>query len=178
MKTCTICGEEKSLKDFARRTKAKDGYKNKCKKCYNEWSRVRYKELWSISKRKKWNEDAEYREERLRWHREYNKTPQRREYSSRYNQNSGYKLRSEFLEVYGHACACCGEPREEFLSLDHVFGGGNKDRKARGRLAIYKDALRDGAPHPEFRILCHNCNQAFGYYGYCPHSLEDKESIS
>lgn len=22
---------------------------------------------------------------------------------------------------------------------------------------------------PGFRVLCHNCNQARGFYGYCPH---------
>lgn len=25
-----------------------------------------------------------------------------------------------------------------------------------------------------FRVLCHNCNSAHGYYGYCPHDVGEK----
>lgn len=28
---------------------------------------------------------------------------------------------------------------------------------------------RNGYPKG-FRVLCHNCNMAIGFYGYCPHS--------
>jgi hypothetical protein len=27
---------------------------------------------------------------------------------------------------------------------------------------------RQGYP-PGYRVLCHNCNSAYGYYGHCPH---------
>jgi hypothetical protein len=32
---------------------------------------------------------------------------------------------------------------------------------------LIREKLPDG-----FRVLCHNCNQAIGYYGVCPHESE------
>jgi hypothetical protein len=67
-------------------------------------------------------------------------------------------------------CACCGERRFEFLAIDHIGGGGNKHRKkvgAESNLAYW--LTRNGLPNG-FRVLCHNCNMAIGFYGYCPHN--------
>jgi len=69
-------------------------------------------------------------------------------------------------------CACCGEGHIEFLSIDHIGGGGGKHRKAVGN--FYAWILREDFP-PGFRVLCHNCNQALGLFGACPHESE-KES--
>jgi hypothetical protein len=67
-----------------------------------------------------------------------------------------------------NCCDCCGENKIEFLSLDHINGGGGKHRKEIGSsnlpFWLIKNKFPDG-----FRILCHNCNQALGHYGYCPH---------
>lgn len=64
-------------------------------------------------------------------------------------------------------CACCHETTLEFLSLDHIHGGGYQQRKAiRGSWWMWLRRMK----YPEgFRVLCHNCNQAYGMYGYCPH---------
>ena len=29
-----------------------------------------------------------------------------------------------------------------------------------------------GFPKDKYRLLCHNCNQSMGWYGYCPHQKE------
>ena len=65
-------------------------------------------------------------------------------------------------------CACCGEVMMEFLSIDHVNGGGGKHRKEIGSANVYRWLRRQGYPDG-FRVLCHNCNQAMGNFGYCPH---------
>lgn len=65
-------------------------------------------------------------------------------------------------------CACCGERQLEFLSIDHVNGGGTKHRKKIGNKNIYLWIVQNSYPDG-FRVLCHNCNQAFGFFGYCPH---------
>jgi hypothetical protein len=78
--------------------------------------------------------------------------------------------RRQVLDAYGGKCACCGVSDWQFLAVDHKFGGGEKHRKtSRGwgdglMLAIIKSNYP-----PEYRVLCHNCNQAKGYYGACPH---------
>jgi len=81
--------------------------------------------------------------------------------------NSHNQLRKLVLEAYGNRCACCGEAHPEFLAIDHIHGCSGKQRLPTHRL--YR-MLRDlGYPKDEFRLLCHNCNQSRGYYGYCPH---------
>ena len=81
------------------------------------------------------------------------------------------------LEVMAHycegepSCACCGENHPYFLSIDHINGGGGKHRASISDTNFYRFLKREGYPEG-YRILCHNCNQAFGYYGYCPHQKE------
>src|SRR5436853_1904161 len=46
------------------------------------------------------------------------------------------KLRLEVLKAYGGlapACACCGEGHIQFLTIDHVEGGGRMHRRKIGR---------------------------------------------
>ncbi len=81
------------------------------------------------------------------------------------------KTRTEVLEAYGNCCTCCGETQYEFLALDHIDGGGNAHRKAIGSRWIYHDIKKRGFP-PGFQVLCHNCNQAKGFYGVCPHMAQ------
>lgn len=88
------------------------------------------------------------------------------------------RSRRQVLEHYGGTpprCACCGETTFEFLALDHTDGGGTKHRREHtnglGGLKTYRWAIRNGFPSI-FRVLCHNCNSAFGFYGYCPHQTE------
>jgi hypothetical protein len=80
-------------------------------------------------------------------------------------------LRKEVLQYYGGippSCACCGETLYEFLSIDHKEGGGSKHRKNLKNRTVYCWLRQQGYP-PGFRVLCHNCNQSIGVYGYCPH---------
>lgn len=85
------------------------------------------------------------------------------------------KARNEILRAYGHKCACCGEVRREFLAIDHVAGGGAQERKTiQGRQLLSK-IKRLGFPDT-YRLLCHNCNLARGFYGYCPHEREVETS--
>lgn len=64
-------------------------------------------------------------------------------------------------------CACCGEKFLEFLSLDHIHGGGREQRK-KIKIRWWEWVRKNGYPKT-FRVLCHNCNMAIGLYGYCPH---------
>lgn len=82
------------------------------------------------------------------------------------------KLRLEVLSHYGGKCACCGENTYEFLALDHINNDGAKHRKENNisGSGIYWWVKRNNYSN-EFQILCHNCNQAKGLYGICPHKL-------
>lgn len=71
------------------------------------------------------------------------------------------------------ACRCCGEAHVEFLSIDHIDGEGTRHRKAIGKVgaSFYAWLVKQGLP-TGYRVLCHNCNMAMGFYGTCPHQDE------
>jgi hypothetical protein len=77
-------------------------------------------------------------------------------------------LRRMMLLAYGRVCACCGESQREFLALDHIDGIRPPGFEGLGGLKLYTK-LRQMKWPKGFRVLCHNCNSALGYYGYCPH---------
>ena len=89
-------------------------------------------------------------------------------------------------EVLGHysggtfVCACCGEHRRPFLTIDHVNGGGTKDRRSNygrneGGHHFYRKIRREGFP-VGFQVLCFNCNSGRHINkGVCPHEEERKK---
>jgi hypothetical protein len=89
-------------------------------------------------------------------------------------------LKQRVLDLYGGKCVCCNEARFEFLTIDHKDGEGAKERRSRHRgggsstAQFYWKLLRQGAPLPNIRLLCFNCNCSHGCYGYCPHSSPEK----
>ena len=95
----------------------------------------------------------------------------------RHNAESRARLRSEMFAAYGSDCACCGENRVEFLTLDHVNRDGAQHRRTlnKGRLRgantrqVLFDLKRRGWPEG-FRIMCMNCNWATRYGAGCPHA--------
>jgi hypothetical protein len=82
-------------------------------------------------------------------------------------------LRLEVLQHYSKNvkpfCACCGVTVLEFLSIDHIKGGGTQHKKNIVGSHLYVWLKRNKFPKG-FRVLCHNCNQSYGAYGYCPHA--------
>lgn len=78
-------------------------------------------------------------------------------------------LRQLIFDHYGWECACCGEKREEFLTIDHIKGAGGQHKRAVHH--IYEWLVRNNFP-ADFRTLCLNCNFTIGHRGYCPHQRE------
>lgn len=90
-------------------------------------------------------------------------------------------LKRKILAAYGQKCVCCGETKYEFLCLDHVRNDGARDRKRLGSGmtsgALYRLIIRLKYPK-KYQIMCHNCNMALGFFGYCPHRPKVRRSIS
>ena len=74
----------------------------------------------------------------------------------------------KILAHYGGKCFCCGEANEEFLTVDHLKGGGTEHRRKLNSGRLYAFVVREKFPK-KFRIACMNCNFALGVYGFCPH---------
>ena len=82
------------------------------------------------------------------------------------------------LKAYGGvSCRCCSENHIEFLTIDHINGGGGEHRRELGRkyaMSFYR-WLRDNNYPPGYQVLCYSCNLAKGHFGVCPHELERKQ---
>jgi len=77
-----------------------------------------------------------------------------------------------FAAYGGWRCECCGEDHIEFLTIDHINGGGRKDRERyKGTGAFYRHLRSEGFP-AGFRVLCMNCNFAKTRGELCPHEYE------
>jgi hypothetical protein len=72
-------------------------------------------------------------------------------------------------------CDCCGEQHLDFLTIDHMKGGGCKHRKlicgSDSSTSFYRWLEKKRFPKG-FRVLCSNCNLAIGKRGICPHKKE------
>jgi hypothetical protein len=88
------------------------------------------------------------------------------------------RIKDDVFAAYGgYTCnCCCVSHTHEFMTIDHVNGGGNKHRK---ELQLWGEKLyiwlrRNNYP-PGFQVLCANCNQAKRNHGECPHQTRRQE---
>ncbi len=117
-------------------------------------------------------DDPKWREHRRRVQKRYFRLHPY--YHTTYARRWAQKLKAETIEHYGKACACCGETNYEFLCIDHINGGGNKHREEVGAGRNFYSWLKKNGYPEGFRTLCYNCNQSFGYNGYCPHEEQKR----
>ncbi len=84
------------------------------------------------------------------------------------------KLKQTVLQALGGVCACCGENQLEFLSVDHINGGGTQHRRtlSSGSGDLYRAVKKEGFPKDHYQVLCHNCNWGKYVNGCCPHHSE------
>lgn len=115
-----------------------------------------------------------HKEEYSKRHKKYyNKN---KEHWLEYNKNLRKEKRLECLTHYGGnppKCDCCGEMHIEFLTIDHIEGGGNKHRNRLGLRGsfLYYWLIKNNFPEG-YRVLCYNCNCSIGFNEYCPHKRE------
>ena len=78
--------------------------------------------------------------------------------------------RRKVVEHYGNKCNCCGLDIYEFLTIDHVNGGGCKHRKVVTATRLPFWIIENNYPI-DYQILCYNCNcaKAFTKTKLCPH---------
>lgn len=70
-------------------------------------------------------------------------------------------------------CQCCGDLNLEFLTIDHINGGGSEHRKTMRGQNFYSYLIKNNYPEG-YRVLCMNCNWSRGKFGYCPHTKHGK----
>ncbi len=89
----------------------------------------------------------------------------------RANRKDQFTRRQRVIEVYGGKCERCQETRWEFLSIDHIAGGGKEERQLHGDGDNLLRYLRKHEYPDGYRVLCYNCNNSLAKYGYCPPNI-------
>lgn len=149
-KACRDCGVVQDAASFSRCSSRKDGLMPYCKGCQTVRNRTTYAN----------NREAIKVRNRV--------------YSAAYRR----RLRIETFAAYGSACACCGERMHEFLTIDHINGGGEQHRKVLNRRGWrFYEWLRKNDYPAGYRVLCWNCNAAHGAFGYCPHDVTKEVAV-
>lgn len=79
-----------------------------------------------------------------------------REKVNAYKRKYELKKKNEVFDLLGRKCSVCGFSDERALQIDHVNGGGNKERKSMRGKKLYGHILSLGGVG--YQILCANCN--------------------
>jgi hypothetical protein len=72
--------------------------------------------------------------------------------------NNYYRTRHAIFDVLGHACTKCGYSDIRALQIDHIHGGGNKQRALDNSLGYFRAILDDPQIKEKYQTLCANCN--------------------
>lgn len=124
---------------------------------------------------------------KVKLHKEFYKVVQNKDGFSSYCRMCLYKKnyvwrvkqKQDAMNVYGNGkCYCCGETNLEFLTIEHSRRDGQIQRarsKTKG-VYYYHHLKKLGFPkNLGLKVLCMNCNTAYGHWGYCPHEKRKKK---
>jgi hypothetical protein len=111
-----------------------------CKECTNKGNRI----TWHKHKIK-------YLENHKKWDMA-NKEKRRESVNKRYKE-----MKDTVISAYGGCCKRCGYSDKRALCVDHVNGGGRKERMATSPAGLLLRIIRTKFP-PQYQVLCFNCN--------------------
>lgn len=124
------------------------------RKQINAYDRQRYDE--------KLHTDPAFREEynatqRRQRRKHYRNDPQYRARQQKISRERNRKLRRSALEILGGKCVRCGFSDFRALQIDHINGGGTKERREkRNPLSFYRNIANGNTEG--LQCLCANCN--------------------
>lgn len=131
LKRCTNCGTTKNVAQFHKKKGSKDGFDTRCRQCTREYMRT-YEKEWNKKNREKYLCQGVEKKRRLK---------------------------NKVLSHYSHgtmSCKKCGYNVTEVLCVDHIEGGGTKERELYGN-NTYQRLHTLGYPEGH-QVLCMNCN--------------------
>lgn len=77
------------------------------------------------------------------------------------------KIRIELLNMFGGKCIKCGFSDWRALQIDHINGGGSKERKIiRDTWKYMRIIIQDKNREEKYQLLCSNCNWIKRYENY------------
>jgi len=102
-----------------------------------------------------------------------------RERINKQNAESRHRIKTSCISHYSlgkKECACCGERLMDFLTIDHINGGGHKHNmylQSEGT-SLYCWLKKNNYPLG-YQVLCMNCNWGKRYKKECPHKMKQIE---
>jgi hypothetical protein len=174
-KICRKCFKKQHIDNFYKSKHSSDGLYFKCKSCENERKENAEKSNPGISRIKSkdryrdggWLRTLEWREKnREKLREKNNERAKKRKHKLGISHNLSIleeKIRRDSvihatILKLGGKCTMCGETEPEFLTIDHILGGGNTEASKRGHLGWKRDILNGLTDASIYRVLCHNCN--------------------
>ena len=148
-KRCTGCKKTKPLSSFYFLNKERGWLRSKCTCCVD-----RQNAAWRAKNLKRVRAAArEYQQFRY-----YDQLPASRAVSRANAIRGTLELKIECFEKLGGACQHCGFDKDQrALQIDHVHGGGHKERtQLKSANALYRKVLADKSDR--YQLLCANCN--------------------
>ncbi len=96
----------------------------------------------------------------LQRNKEYVNTPHGKKIRKHSQDAYRVRLRKSVIEILGAICVQCGFSDPRALQIDHVNGGGNKERKILSSMTKYYKAITNSilANENKYQLLCANCN--------------------
>ena len=146
------------------------------KQYYKEWRKKNRDKLREYEKRYYQKHMEQIRKRKREYYKKWYQ--KHKDYEKQRKKKTFLKIKNEVLSHYSNGtpkCVCCGETHIEFLTINHIKGGGRKHREElgiRGGHKFYWWLKKNNYPEG-FNVMCMNCNFAFGVYGYCPHKLSE-----
>ena len=160
-KLCPKCKTVKAFSEFYKNNATQNGLRSHCKKCCSEYRKARY----YANPQRYINYTAEWGKQNI---------ARRNAYMVKYH----LRLKMLIIKHYGERCNCCGEKEVDFLTIDHINGGGGKHRKiVGGGGAVYREIIKKNYPS-SYRLLCMNCNWATRKGKICPHQRQAKAALA
>ncbi len=148
-KRCNKCRLDKKVELFSNNKRNRDGKHHWCKEC----SSILEKE-WRLK-----NPDRQRTPEAKKKHAEYFQRNKKEIEAKRKTQYMELKIKA--LTHYSGGdyphCVKCGIDDVDVLCLDHINGGGTKERRQTNRKDIHRILYSKNYPDG-FQTLCANCN--------------------
>lgn len=141
-KRCPSCGESKQVDQFYRHLTGKLAGKTSayCRSCTRQRQSDYYRDRGGADRQ-----------------REYIKTPAGKAKSKRGNAKDLARVRADARAHLGGVCQRCGFSDDRALQIDHVHGGGRKERSSSSAGMLYRRVIAS-VPGETYQLLCANCN--------------------
>jgi len=103
----------------------------------------------------------EHREERIAYHEKYNQE-HREEHKLKHKVRT-WDIKLKVIKLLGGRCRNCNLADARVLQVNHLNGGGTKERAFRGSNKFYLGILSGERGVGDLELLCANCNILYEY---------------